>query len=163
MEQIAAAADVSPSTLYRYFATKEDLVLQDDYDPMLAAAFRAQPPELPLLEAFRTALREVLAGISAEDRDEAVLRAGLSFTIPEVRARALDHMLTTADMLAELFAERLGRFRDDLEIRVLAGVVIGAILGAQQVWIADPGSDLLDLIEQALQCLIDSPVRLSGG
>ncbi|GAA1954890.1 TetR/AcrR family transcriptional regulator [Catenulispora subtropica] len=162
MEQIAAEADVSPSTLYRYFPTKEDLVLQDDYDPMMAAAFRAQPHDMPLLEAFRAAVHEVLLSISTVDREEAATRARLSFTIPEVRARALDHMLTTSDMIAELFAERLGRSVDDLEIRVMAGTIIGAILGSQQVWIAEPDSDLLDITERALQCLIDGPVRPSG-
>jgi AcrR family transcriptional regulator len=157
MEQIAAAADVSPSTVYRYFPTKEDLILQDDYDPMMAAAFRAQPPELSTLEAFRAAANEVLTTVSTDDRAEALERARLSYTIPEVRARTLDHLFVTADMLAELFAERLRRSADELEIRVLAGTVIGAILAAQQRWIADTGADMFAILDRALQCLIDGP------
>jgi AcrR family transcriptional regulator len=161
MEQIAAAADVSPSTLYRYFPTKEDLILQDDYDPMLAAAFRAQPPELPILEAFRAAVDEVLTLVSADDQVEAIKRARMSYTIPEVRARAMDHLFTTSDMLAELFAERLGRTAGELEIRVLAGTVIGTTLAAQQAWIADPESGLFSILDRALQCLIDNPGTLA--
>jgi len=44
VEQIAAAAEVSPSTFFRYFPTKEDLVLQDDMDTRLVEAFERQPP-----------------------------------------------------------------------------------------------------------------------
>jgi AcrR family transcriptional regulator len=36
VDQIAAAAEISPSTFFRYFPTKEDVVLLDDYDPLLA-------------------------------------------------------------------------------------------------------------------------------
>ena len=160
MEQIAAAADVSPSTLYRYFPTKEDLILQDDYDPLLAAAFRAQPPELPILEAFRTAVNDSMGQIPLDDQAEALERARLAYTIPEVRARTLDHMFTTTDMIANLFAERLNRSSDDLEMRVLAGMVIGALMAAQQRWIADANADMLAVLDQALQYLIDGPGSL---
>ncbi len=162
MEQIAAAADVSPSTLYRYFPTKEDLILTDDYDPVLAATFRAQPPELPILEAFRAAVHEMLTALPAEERTEAAARARLSYAIPEVRARALDHLFTTTDMITELFAERLDRSPDELEVRVLAGTVIGAIMAAQQRVVFDPSADLFDTMESALQCLIDWPTRFGG-
>ncbi|MFL6113768.1 MAG: TetR/AcrR family transcriptional regulator [Catenulispora sp.] len=162
MEQIAAAADVSPSTLYRYFPTKEDLILTDDYDPLLATAFRAQPPDLPILTAFRAAVHETLTSVPPEEQTEMVTRVRLSYAIPEVRARALDHLFTTADTIAELFAERLHRSPDELEVRVLAGTVIGAIMAAQQRVLFDPSVDLLDTVETALQCLIDWPERFGG-
>ena len=161
MEQIAAAADISPSTLYRYFPTKEDLILTDDYDPLLAAAFRAQPADLPILEAFRAAVDTAMLQVPAADRAEALERARLSYAIPEVRARAMDHMFVTTDMLADLFAERLNRSSGDLEVRVLAGTVIGALVATQQLWLTDPDADMFAILDRALQCLIDGPGALA--
>src|SRR5271154_4796427 len=55
VDQIADAADVSPSTFFRYFPTKEDVVLQDDVDVLALGAFEAQPAGLTPVAAFRAA------------------------------------------------------------------------------------------------------------
>ena len=52
VEQIAAAAEVSPSTFFRYFPTKEDVVLQDDLEPLLIEALEHQPPEMSIVAAM---------------------------------------------------------------------------------------------------------------
>src|SRR5262249_28892086 len=64
VEQIAAAAEVSPSTFFRYFPTKEDVVLQDDMDIRLVEAFARQPGDLAPLPAVRAAVREAWASFT---------------------------------------------------------------------------------------------------
>src|ERR1700746_3157992 len=60
VEQIAEAAEVSPSTFFRYFPSKESLLLADDLDPLILQAFKDQPPDLSLAQAFRRAYQAVM-------------------------------------------------------------------------------------------------------
>src|SRR6516162_8805392 len=89
VEQIAAAAEVSPSTFFRYFPTKEDLVLQDDMDTRMIAAFERQPGGLSPLGAVRAAIREMIASYSQADVEVLRETTALTMTVPEIRARAL--------------------------------------------------------------------------
>ena len=59
VEQIAARADVSASTFFRYFGTKADIILNDHDSQLwqLCAAVRCQPKEISDLEAVRRALQ----------------------------------------------------------------------------------------------------------
>src|ERR1700681_961727 len=69
VEQIAAAAEVSPSTFFRYFPTKEDIVLQDDMDTRMIEALERQPAGLGPVTAVRAAAQEVFASYTAADLD----------------------------------------------------------------------------------------------
>ena len=89
VEQIAAAAEVSPSTFFRYFPTKEDVVLQDDMDVRMVEKFAAQPPELAPIPAMRAAMRETWKSFTDEEWELIFEGARLSMTVPEVRARAM--------------------------------------------------------------------------
>src|SRR6266699_428029 len=60
VDQIAEAADVSPSMFFRYFPTKEDVVLQDELDILAAGAFESQSLDLSPVAAFRAATRVAL-------------------------------------------------------------------------------------------------------
>ena len=65
VEQIADAAEVSPATFFRYFPTKEDVVLQDDFDIVTLAALEAQPAGLSPIAAFRAAAAASSAAATA--------------------------------------------------------------------------------------------------
>src|SRR5450432_3257165 len=67
VDQIAAAAEVSPSTFFRYFPTKEDVVLQDDFDVLALAAFESLPGDLSPIAAFRAASAAAFAALSADE------------------------------------------------------------------------------------------------
>src|SRR5664279_385500 len=92
VEQIADAAEVSPSTIFRYFPTKPDLVIYDDLDDRLIEAFRAQPPELNALGALRASFR---SGFGATMGAELVVqreRELLLRSVPELRSAMLDEL-----------------------------------------------------------------------
>ena len=138
VEQIAEAAEVSPSTFFRYFPTKEDVVLQDDLDLLWMDAFRAQPSGLSPIAAMRAALHEGFANMS--EADMAVLRETMDLAaIPAIRARMLDELGRTTQLLASAIAERTGRAADDFAVLTVAGAVLGVAMSA---WFSTANDDI---------------------
>jgi AcrR family transcriptional regulator len=136
VEQIAEAAEVSPSTFFRYFPTKEDVVLQDDMDVLWAEAVRAQPPELSAMAALRSAMHSVFARMTPAELEQLRESAELSMSVPAVRARSLDEFARTIGIVARLAGERAGRDPGDIEVRTFAGAVLGVAMAA---WFATSG------------------------
>ncbi|MEU7937167.1 TetR family transcriptional regulator [Microbispora bryophytorum] len=151
VEQIAEAAEVSPSTFFRYFPTKEDVVTQDDYDPILMEAIKAQPPDLPPLAALRAAFRTAFESIGAKELDQALARTRLSASVPALRARTVEGLFATIDTLAGAVAERAGRDPRSPAVRTLAGAVMGVLLPALFTWVEQDGRTPLPvLLDEAL-------------
>jgi AcrR family transcriptional regulator len=90
VNDIADRADVDPSTFYRHFGSKEAVIFSDlgDWTGHLGDAVRAQPAELPLLEAMRMGLKD-LAAMLMVDIDNERHRAELTESTPSVRAQGL--------------------------------------------------------------------------
>jgi len=149
IEQIAAAAEVSPATFFRYFPTKEDVVLQDDLDIVTVEALEAQPRDLSPIAAFRGAAAAARAQISAEEAAQLAESTRLMMTVPEVRAAALDELLRTTDVITAAIAARTGRSPDDFAVRNLAGAILGVIMMATLPWhLSDGGQNVDEMFEQ---------------
>jgi AcrR family transcriptional regulator len=125
VEQIADAAEVSPSTFFRYFPSKEDVVLYDEFDPTLMAALSAQPSELSPVAAFRRALRQVYKEQPSEATEREQQRHALVRAVPELRARMVDGLVSGLELLTDALAQRTGRPRDDIAVRTLAAAIVG--------------------------------------
>ena len=128
VEQIAEAAEVSPATFYRYFPTKEDVVLQDDLDVLTLEALEAQPAGLSPLAAVRGAVAAARAAFTQEEQERFQQTTRLTMAVPEIRARAMDEFARTIDVTAAALARRTGRKSDDLAVRALAGAIFGVIM-----------------------------------
>ncbi len=162
IEQIADAAEISPSTFFHYFPSKEDVVLTDDYDPLFVRLLGERPPEEPLSDAIRRVLVDGLGAILERDRDIVLARAKLVLRVPALRARILGDLEQAQDLLREILAQRTGRDPDDFELRVIAHVLIGAMYAANVEWVRSDGrADMMELVNRALD-VVDAGARLES-
>jgi AcrR family transcriptional regulator len=149
IEQISAAAEVSPATFFRYFPTKEDVVLQDDFDVVTLEALQAQPRDLSPIAAFRGAAAAARAQMTADDVAQFAETTRLTLTVPEIRARALDELVRTTEVITAAIAARTGRSPDDFAARNLAGAIIGVIMTATMPWhLSDGGHDVDEMFDR---------------
>jgi AcrR family transcriptional regulator len=141
VEDIAAAAEVSPRTFFRYFDSKLDLIMtrtdstNEDIGPLLAA----RPAGEGLLESLRQVMRSLL---DTQLTDPLVLREfQVMLSTPSLRNMAREHFHEEEAGLINVVAERLALDQDDLVAQVIGSMVAGALWAAVNHWVAE-GADV---------------------
>ncbi len=134
VERIADAADVSPSSVYRYFGTKEQIVLWDDYDPIWEATISSELPGTSPFDAVRHAIEALASG--ALQSDEALLRRRVTLIMeePSIEAASALGWYRAAEALGTAIAARLGREHGDLGIQLFSHAIVGAVTGGIHHW-----------------------------
>jgi AcrR family transcriptional regulator len=150
IQEIAEAADIAPSTFFNYFPTKEDVVLQDDLDPVLLEAIHVEPAGLGPITVLRKALHQVFSHLTPEQNTIFQRRLGLLASNPTLRAAFLNQSVSQLDEIVAVVAGRAGRSSNDFAVRNLAGALLGVMIATFLTAANDPEADLLGLEDQAL-------------
>ncbi len=145
VEQIADAAEVSPSTFFRYFPSKEQVLMADALDNVTVAALEQQPRDLSSLQAFRRALEITIATLAEGEWKFERTRQRIVLSVPELKAAQFDKYRRTVALLAEAECRRLGRDPDDLDVRTFIGALAGGLMA-----VLDRADDAIERMYRAL-------------
>lgn len=154
VEEIATAAGVSHMTFFRYFPTKEDVVLADDYDPLIGELIAARPRDEPAVVKIRHALLDGLTRVYAADRDALLTRTRLILRTPALRARLWDQSISAERLIVSALAAVADQDGGDLGARVVVAACLAAVTTAILAWAEGDGAEELpDLFDQAFAAL----------
>jgi AcrR family transcriptional regulator len=156
VDDIAAEADVSRRTFFRYFASKEDVLLADHFVQLarLREAMADRPADEPIVTALRNALLSMTVDFE-ERKEKIILRGRLMRDTPSLQARSLVHQRLWEEAMQEMVAERLGVDPvTDLRPGVVSAATLAAMRVAFTIWLSSGcEGDLIALTTEALDLL----------
>src|SRR5690242_12893155 len=150
IEDIAEAVEISPSTFFNYFPSKEAVVFQDDLDPLIIAAFDAQPSTVNPIRRLRNAMRTVFEHMTPDQETLVRERAQLFLSTPELRGAMFSQFADLVNQIAELLAARSGKKTSDFAVRNMAGAVLGVLLASMLMITEDPKANMVKVADSAL-------------
>jgi len=154
MGDIATEVGVGRRTLFRYFESKNDIPwgqfdrTLEEFRDILAS----MPVGLPLHEALQRGVQrfnEFPAGARPTHRD----RMRLILGTPTLQAHSALRYAAWRAVIAEHVADRLGLAPGDLLPRTVGHVCLALAVSAYEAWLASPGAELADLLDEAYRGL----------
>ena len=151
IQAIAEASGVGRRTVFRYFASKDDIPWGrfDDSLVHLRAVLEAMPAQLAVHEAVHRAVLDF-----NDLDDDAVpqhrVRMALILRTPALRAHAALRYAAWREVIADFVASRLGLPPDAMLPRVVGHVALALALSAYERWLDDDQAALPDLLDEAM-------------
>jgi AcrR family transcriptional regulator len=153
VDEIAAAAGVSHMTFFRYFPTKEDVVLMDEFDPMLREWLLTRPADEAPMDRLRGALVEAFREVYPLVRDELLARMRLIVATPQLRARLWEQQVETERYWTDALTAD-AHPASQFTLRVVVAACLAGITVALLTWAEDDGrAELPDLFDAAFIAL----------
>jgi hypothetical protein len=90
------------------------------------------------------------AGLSSADLARLRDTVELTMSVPEIRARAVDELTRTIEVMGEAIASRAGREPGDAAARNVAGAIVGVIMAVTLASPDDSTADMFEKIDAAL-------------
>jgi AcrR family transcriptional regulator len=152
VDQIVAEIGVSRRTFFRYFQSKEDVIVHivAGAGTQLCAELRARPASESAAVALRHALAPFIQ-LSVENRTKTLRIAKLIFDTPTLLGRFLERLTQWQAGITEILAARSGLDPDaDLRPTLAGGVALTAFHNALRRWADNDGNQpLAQLVDQA--------------
>ncbi|HKS47473.1 MAG TPA: TetR family transcriptional regulator [Amycolatopsis sp.] len=158
VDQIASAAGLSRATLFRYFGTKEDVVLGDleDLGRDIARRFAERPTDERPWESLRHAFG-ALTEFNADEPEKALAYVRMLCEAPSLKARHWERRQTWQGLLVPEVSRRLGTdpaAAEDPRARALVASALACTDAATDAWTACDGTiPLAVLIDRAMGAL----------
>jgi len=166
VEQIARAAGVSRRTFFRYYESKEDVMVErsDRLGEQLLAELAARPLNEPPLLAIRNALvPAVESGLAERELVRYVIR--LLRETSSLRRAMMERRNRLEERIAALMARRLGAARNDNTPMLLAFVTRALHDTAFNAWYDHETDDIAGLVDDLVGrlCVIvaDMPAKFT--
>jgi AcrR family transcriptional regulator len=153
VEDVADAAAISPRTFFRYFATKEDVVVWDEDALLVTDSSPARSGSEPVAESVYALFREMMQKFSSQDRDLMLARLRLIFTVPEIRSRYWSDQPEAPSVFRSMLTSRYIPL-DQPQARVVVMAIMNAAAVAMDRWQREGGKgDLVALYDEAIDTL----------
>ncbi|MDE3720793.1 TetR/AcrR family transcriptional regulator [Nocardiopsis sp. N85] len=165
-EEIASRAGVSQRTLFRYFATKEDLVLEalESVDLLLIEHLLARPADEPPFRALCNAMRDHWEYVERESMHHIKGSAAELITqSPELIRTNVNYCRRRQARLTEAIAERTGADPVDPRPALVAAVFFAALNNGHGEWELSGSTDVEGLLRCFLRHLDLVPEALGDG
>ena len=157
VDEIATGADVSRSTFFRYFGSKEAVLFDeiDEQGDVFLKHLNACPKDLTPWEAFEKSL--VATSEPGQDDERMGKHQRMLDELlrkdPALHGRRRAMIEKWTDLLARIFARRAGRDEPVLEDRLAAATCMAVSDEIGTTWRKDPKTPATHIIEKAFEIL----------